>query len=432
MNFLSKFLRFFAGAVFSVLFFSCGGTSKIIVWTDRSELVSYLDYYNVTQHKVKAVIVYKEHLANSLPPAKDEKKPDVIIGSFLKNGKTKKYFAQLDGILRPDRVNASLIYESLLQYGRVNESQYLLPVSFNLPVMIFSVENSELVDESGITIGSEKIKTSSASFNEKNSHKIFTKMGFAPSWNPDFLYELAKARNAEFCELSNNVVNNFTNKFANTFDYDENALDTTISYIKSWTTEKNESTAAEQDFAFKYLYMPDYKQVVSDRCLYSYVTSDRYFSLSAEQIKDLDYRWLSEDGKICIEDEIVTAGIYRKSENPSGAKEFLVWLLSEDTQKKLLDRSAKMQLDTTIFGICNGFSSLKTVNERFFPSYYTDLLGNLPSDEALRAPQMLSPRWQSLKERVIIPYLIDAVKTDSKTAPKTIEERLNAWRKQFY
>ncbi len=412
---------FFAFAFFSSLtFFSCGRTSKIVVWTDRPELVSYLDFYNVSQNRIKAVIVYKEHLANSLPPAKDENRPDVVIGSFLKNSKTKKYFAQIDGLLRPDMVDASQIYETLLHYGCVNGKQYLLPVSFNLPVMVFTVEKNAFIDESGITISSDKIRNSAANFNEKNPHKIFTKMGFAPSWNSDFLYEIAKAKNARFCER------------ANSFDYDAKALDEIISYIKAWTIDKNDSSSAEQDFAFKYLYMPDYKQVESDRCLYSYVTSDRYFALSSEQVKNLDFRWFSENGKICIEDEVVTAGVYKKSLNSASAKEFLVWLLSEDTQKKLLERSAHMNLDTNIFGICNGFSSLKGVNERLYPSYYTNLLGNLPADDNLASPQMLSPRWQSLKERVIIPYLLDAVKTDSKTALKSIDERLSTWRKQFY
>lgn len=90
-----------------------------------------------------------------------------------------------------------------------------------------------------------------------------------------------------------------------------------------------------------------------------------------------------------------------------------------------------MNLGTQTFGICNGFSSIKSVNERVFPAYYKNLLGNLPAETALVAPLTLPARWESLKERVIVPYLSDATNTDTEAAVKTIEERIITWRNQF-
>ena len=61
---------------------------RLVIWTDNSEFAQYLEVYN-EYHKTKAVMVYKENLAASLPPARDEAQPDVIIGSWLRIAKTK-------------------------------------------------------------------------------------------------------------------------------------------------------------------------------------------------------------------------------------------------------------------------------------------------------------------------------------------------------
>ena len=90
-----------------------------------------------------------------------------------------------------------------------------------------------------------------------------------------------------------------------------------------------------------------------------------------------------------------------------------------------------MNLDTQTFGICSGFSSIKSVNERVYPAYYKTLLGKMPSEESLVAPLPLPSRWESLKERVIIPYLSEATNTENTSAIKSIDERIAAWRNQF-
>ena len=97
----------------------------------------------------------------------------------------------------------------------------------------------------------------------------------------------------------------------------------------------------------------------------------------------------------------------------------------------MLERSANMKLDTITFGIANGFSSVKGVNEHLFPAYYRSLLGNLPAEDKIVAPDISSSRWQSIKERVIFPYLNGAIKTDSTTPGPSMESLLNTWLKQF-
>lgn len=420
--------RFSILLIICTLFFSCKKKAEVItIWTDRAEMASCVELFNLTNDGVKATIVYRERLATSLPPAKDEERPDIVLGSLLKNSRMAENFSALNSIFQKEgkknqagKIDRNSFYKPLLDYGKDGESQLLIPVSFNLPIMIFSNLNRNLVSENYV-IELDEIRETAAKFNKANGNGIYTNMGYAPSWNANFIYTAAKMNGVDFHETLDTLV------------WNESALSMTVDYLKEWTAEKNTSTNAEQDFSFKYLFTPSYKQISSGRCLFAYSTTDEFFSLAPEQIVDTDFRWLTREGTIFAEDDITTAGIYRKSAKKSAAKKFLAWLLSEETQRKILDRNAKMGLGSNTFGICHGFSSIKSVNERHFPAYYTNLIGNLPGESAIQAPFALPPRWQSMKERVLIPYLSEVTKTDDEKTEniQTIEARLKNWSKQF-
>ena len=71
------------------IFSSCSKKdNRIVIWTSSSEFAPYIELFN-SQHKTKAVLVYKDNTANALPPANDELKPDIVLGSYLRNSKTK-------------------------------------------------------------------------------------------------------------------------------------------------------------------------------------------------------------------------------------------------------------------------------------------------------------------------------------------------------
>lgn len=404
---------------FSLLtFISCGASRPVVIWTDRPEVVSYVEFFNVAQNKAKAVVVYKEKLASSLPPAKDEQSPDLVIGSFLRNSRLKKNFASLDRVFGRSRINPTSIYSPLLEYGKANGTQYLIPVSFNVPTIIFSSKNQELVN-SNFLIDSDTIRDSAARYNEKSKEDVFVKMGFAPSWNPAFIFHIAKMNGAQFIEKNSQ------------FSWNQDSINSTVSYIKSWSESKNGGTNLEQDFSFKYLYAPAQKLVNSERCLFAYITSDVFFEIPDAQTENISFRWLSKDEKVFVSENMTSLGLYRKSKNTKAACEFVKWFFSESTQRNLLERSVRMDLDTQTFGICCGFSSIKSVNERVFPAHYKNLLGNLPAETSLVAPLPLPSRWESLKERVIIPYLSEATRTESESQVKSIEERITVWRNQF-
>ncbi|WP_407428148.1 hypothetical protein [Treponema sp.] len=397
---------------------SCSSSKPVVIWTDRPEIVSYIEFFNVAQNKSKAVVVYKEKLAASLPPVKDEQNPDIVIGSFLRNSRSKKNFASLDRVFNRRGINPDTIYGPLLEYGKISGRQYLIPVSFNIPTMIFSGKNEKLIGEK-VFIDCDEIRDSGAVFNQKSSEDVYVKMGYAPSWDSDFAYEVAKMTGAGFTDKGN------------VFQWNKELLSQSIEYLKNWSLDKNTDTESEQEFSFKYLYAPKHKLVASERCLFAYTSSNDIFGISSEQLESIDFKWLSKNGKIFVKDEITMLGLYKKSKNTEKAYQFIQWFFLESTQKNLIDRAMQMKLGTQTFGICNGFSSVKTVNERVFPAYYKTLLGKMPAADILTAPLPLPSRWESLKERVIVPYITESISTEQPAIIKSIDERLILWRNQF-
>jgi len=393
----------------------------ITVWTDRAEIVSYSEVFNAQKKNIKVVVIYKDKLAQNIPPAKDEVPPDIVVGSWLRNSSITSNYLQIDSIFNSSGIKAETIYHSLLAYGQKNNQQYLIPLSFNIPMIIYSSANAGSVSQTGneISITPEEIKETAFSYN-KEAKPVYTKMGFGPSWKSEFIYEIAKLNHADFVENGTS------------FSYNQKNLDKTVEYIKDWSSTKNSSTKAEQDFQFKYLYTPDYRQISFGPSLFAYTTSSSFFTIPSAYFDEIHYKWLSGENTIIAEDDIVMLGILNSSENVEQSKKFISWLVNEKTQKGLLERTRKMHLDKETFGIASGFSSVINVNENVMPSYYENLRGHIPEAKTIRSPYSTFPsRWTSLKDRVIIPYLEDATKTDPTEEFKSMEYRIDSWTKQF-
>lgn len=418
--------KYFLQKLLLALFFICfvfagckNKSSPVVLWTNRSEFVSYAELFNSQQEDAKVLVVYKEDLSTSLPPAKDETTPDIIIGDWLKNSVTRKNFMSLDHLFAQLQLNREDFYPQLLEAGTIDGQLCLLPISFNLPAVILSSKNRNLLDDEYI-ISMAQMKEKGASYNKQNKSGLYTSMGFGPSWNQDFLYLALKLKGVNFTEKGNSFI------------WDNNALNETAKYLKEWTKSTNTSTSSEDDFKFKYLYTPSYTLVSSERCLFATIRSDEFFNVSEEKLQNIDYRWLHEQMSIPMEDDIVSLGIYKKSKNTNLAESFIVWFMQEESQKAMLERSVAMKLNTRTFGISGGFSSIRKVNERIFPLFYPMLLRNIPPADHLVAPNVLPPRWESIKDKVILPYIKDAVDTSKEKADKSMKELLAEWNKQYF
>lgn len=401
--------------------FSCTGNLKepVIIWTNQQEFASYAELFNVVQETVKVVVVYKENPVTSLPPAKDELPPDLVIGSWLRNDTTLKQFRPLNYLSSKHKIDPLILYPQLLEYGKVQNKQYLLPVSFNLPAMIFATKNNQLVTENHL-LTPDQIRDMAAEFNKKNTSNIHTAMGFAPSWSTEFQYIVSQLRGVNF-RGSNG-----------TLQWNQEQLESTMDYFHHWTQTVNDSIQEEQDFSFKYLYTPEARHVLSDSCLFAYLPSDELFSTPQNLLQEIGFRWIHQDNKIPVQDNMVFMGVYKKSRNTAGAEEFISWFMTEATQHQLLERSTIMDLNVNSFGIAGGFSAIQSVTEQVFPLYYKTLLDNLPAAQYITPPPALLPRWESLKERVIIPWLSAAISVEDINSTISLSQLLSTWSKQYH
>lgn len=422
INFKSITAKILAACLITIpLFISCEqeNTNKLVIWTSCSEFAQYIELFNRTHPNNQAILVYKDNPALSLPPANDEITPDIIVGPWLKSDKTNKYFKPLDYLFERQNLSSSIFYSQLLENGKIKNSQYLLPVSFNLPTIIFSGDNKEFITDN-YTLTMEQIRTIAGTFNEKDRSGAYKKMGFVPSNSDEFLYLTTKLSHVDFHLEKDTVIHTAYN------------LEKDLEVLKDWINTENTSFQTETDFAYKYLFMPDYRQVTSGRTLLSYTTSSRLFKILHEQDLNIDYRWITDGSVIPLEDDFITMGIYKKCKNQPGASEFISWFFRPENQDAILDHKINLHLNTESFGIAGGFSSIKEVTENVLPIYYTNLLSNLPPEQMLGSTPQVPARWESYKTIVIYPYIRSALGHEETDTLPSIADLEKEWQKKVF
>ncbi|MDR0643150.1 MAG: hypothetical protein LBG07_11920 [Treponema sp.] len=382
-----------------------------VLWTDRPEFALYAEYFNASQDTYKIETRYFESPSQKLTE-NGEVRPDIVAGSWLKSVSTRSLFRPLDGLFKKDRLSRDSFYQRLLDLGNIDGKQYLLPVSFNIPALIFARDRADQLSNP-FTLTLEEIKALGRAFNVENGGG-YSRMGFSPAWDDDFLFVTAVLFGAAFRE-------------ALPLAWDNDALERALSYIESWISESNTGIGAEDDFTFKYFYDPPAKLAINGRILFFYMSSAGLFTLPQERRANLDFRWIAGEETIPISEDMVYLGIYRHTRAKRAAEAFMQWFFRADTQRLFLEAAKDRRLNETRFGIANGFSALQTVTEQIFPQFYPSLLGRMPPGSFLSPPNILPRSWTAMKERVILPYLHDRIRSEGRGDIRSLGRRLGDW-----
>jgi ABC-type glycerol-3-phosphate transport system substrate-binding protein len=404
-----RFFRF-AALLFTLAFLACSGNKTALIWTDRPELALYGEYFITAQERYKVEIRYFDSPAGELKNA--AVRPDIVIGRWLKSASTGTYFKPLDNLFGANKLSRSVFYPQLLTMGRVERSQYFLPVSFNAPAIVFARDKAAGLSDP-FTISFEEIKKMGKAYNAEN-RGVYTRMGFSPFWNDDFLFITATLFGASFREAA-------------PIAWNSAALNRSMNFIYDWTHEANTGNNVEEEFTFKYFFEPPIKMVQSGRILFTFMESNDFFTLSEDSRRSLDFRWIAEQNVIPLAEDSVYLGLPKKGKSPQAAKAFVLWFFQIETQRQLLESSRANRMDETVFGICGGFSALNPVTEQIFPKFYIDLLGHMPPAELLSPANILPGNWTVLKERIILPYLSDRARRARTNDVYPLERRLSDW-----
>ncbi|MDR0495951.1 MAG: hypothetical protein LBG95_10055 [Treponema sp.] len=406
------FLFFWAGAEAGFISCSSDGSRTAILWSDRPEFAFYAEYFNAAQDQFKIETYYYDSPAQKL---KDNgANPDIIAGSWLKSVSTRFFFKPLDGYLKGGALLKEDFYPRLLSMGNIDGKQYLLPVSYNAPVVIFARDRGERLSNP-LTIDFGEMKKLGEGYNEV-SRGVYTRMGFSPSWDDNFLFITASLYNTAFRE-------------AEPVAWDSLALDRAMNFAYEWICEANTGIQAVDDFTFKYFYIPPARLALSGRILFTCMDSDAFFTLTEDQQNNLDFRWLAERNIIPLSEESVYLGLMKKGKAPKAAAAFLHWFFNADTQRMILERNRRNRLYEISFGISGGFSAMRPVTEKIFPQFYQGLLGHMPPADFLSPANILPSNWIALKERVIFPYLHDRARQGDQEGIIHLERRLADWQR---
>lgn len=395
---------------------SCGlfESSVAELRTDVPQMAMYAAAFNNSQDRYRIHVDYETELAESL--AGTRKKPVLAIGRYLKNSLSRSNFLALDHLFSELVIHQNAFYSGLLELGNVDGRQLLLPVSFNLPLIVFKKDLDQSMSD-GFVINLEELEKKSVEIN-KSVKSSFTNMGFGPRWFPDFMYAAVLLAGAEFREGS-------------PLKWNRTNLEAGITYLRAWSERVNGSAAKEDEFQFKYLYLPRYRSVEEGRIGYAAMRSHDFFIIAEERRSALSFRWLARDNKVPVDDDIVYAGICREGAGKQAAEAFLKWFYSEETQRSFLDEARHYRSMESSFGIAGGFSAIKAVNEKLYPLYYPSLLGKMPQADNLKAPGVLPSGWTEIKQSIVIPFLLEA--TGSKPPPDpsaALETRIREWVKK--
>ncbi|MDR2899953.1 MAG: ABC transporter substrate-binding protein [Treponema sp.] len=383
-----------------------------ILWTDQPELAVYAEQFNLMQDQYKIEIKYMEQPAAQLVSTSEY--PDIIVGNWLKSSSTRTFFLGLDTLFNNDQIRQNAFYPALLNLGRIDDIQYLLPVSFNIPVAVFSAEHQDMVSNP-FTITLDEMKELGKNYNVQKDG-VYSAMGFSPSANDEFSFVVSTLFNTSFRE-------------GNPLAWDPIALERSVENLKTWTKEANSNIQSEGDFVFKYFYDPPAKLILSGRILFSYLTSYDFFTMGEETRSQLAFRYISHNNVIPVDERMIYMGIIKKGKAREAAKKFVEWFYQDETQRKLLAYTRQNRLSDKLFGIGNGFSALRTVTESVFPQFYPNLLGHIPPANYLSPPNILPRNWMTIKEQVILPYLHERIRNEDRESIKTLEQRISDWYK---
>ena len=381
--------------------------------TNRAEMAAYVDRFNAVQSEVKVEIAYQETPAQAVL---DGVTGDIVIGEWLASPSVMDRMDGLGDIVKPGKIDPAWFYSRLLAMGSRDNRPVLVPLSFSLPAVVYTRQPADLPT---MFMPLDTLRAMSKAYNKTSKAGALINVGFSPAWSPDFLTATALLFGARVRPGRNGLPS-----------WDESSLRKTVDFVASWITDVNGGPADDVFFTRYVLNQPwAWHKLLADpaRALFGFASFTDFFALPEEERRDLDFRWLSQDGVIPVLDNVLFAGIQRSSRDKGGARAFLQWFCSLGVQQSLITVNQSRRIG--VFGITNGFSALKNINEKDLPLKYPLLLGHIPQENLLSFPETLPDSWLKVRD-VIHPWIIATAKgQETETLQKKLEEWQNSQKK---
>ena len=377
--------------------------------TDRPEMAAYVERYNARQSEVRVEVLYDEAPARAVLEGRAQ--ADVVIAEWLASPAGMARFDSLADMVKPGRIDPSWFYPGLLAMGSRDNRPFLLPLSFNLPTLLFA-RQSVSAELPPLALPLATVRSMGAAFNATGRTGV-TAVGFSPLWSSDFLFDTVRLHGARIRAARSGQP-----------AWDADAMAQAVAFLRSWVTETNGGAAADRSFAERTLVQPAARLLSTKRVLFSRVAFPEFFAFPEEKRKEYDFRWLSNGTVIPAQDDVLFAGILRSARDKSGSRKFLSWFFSPQTQRSLLEVNQSRRIG--VFCIADGLSSFRAINEKDLPQKYPLLLGRIPAESSIVFPETLPDDWPRLRDEVFGPWLARATAGEQQDG---LDKTLADWRK---
>jgi hypothetical protein len=392
-----------------VLLAGCGllPAPTVRLATSRAEVAAYVERYNARQDEFRVEVRWRESPAQAVV---DGEAIDVVVGEDLATASVLDRLESLGDIVKPGRLDPAGFYPGLLNMGSRDNRPLAIPLSFDLPAMVF-LRGTLPQALPSLMIGIEVVRSLSRPVNTIGKGGGLSAVGFSPLWNPEFLLLSARLFGARPRAGR-----------AGTFLWDPAGLQASVEFTRAWVVDDNGGAALDRAFAARNLVQPWDLLLASRKILFALMPFTEFLGLPEEKRRDLDYRWLSRDNSIPVRDTVLFAAVPRSARNKRGAKSFLEWFASPVAQRELEEVNRSLRLG--VFGVTSGFSALVALNEKDLPVLDPSLLGRVPSAGMLSFPEPLPSGWSRMRDEVVLPWLAQAA---AGGGAGTLEDALLAW-----
>ncbi len=377
-----------------VLATSCQAYTHVsTLWTNIPDIAGYVAKFNAEQKQWQILLEYQAHPARQL--LTPGPKADLVIARGLNSNEVRNNLTSLAFLFDRGGITKAQFYPQLLASGSDGDTPLLIPLSFDLPILVF--RRGALDNPDGLLLSFSALQAYSKKF-DTSAPPGFNRFAFSPRWD-NFALTALEAEGVSFGE-----------DFRGRLSWDEGRLNSGVTGLQTWI--QGLDPAREKDFTRKYQESNPLQMLQEGRELFTASTLKSFITLPEYERQGLEFRYPDDGQGIPAEDSIVWAGIPSSAVTRAAAQAFLTWYFQEKTQKELaLETHAK---DTRGFGLASGLDSLIKVNDQVLPRLYPALTGRVPPPSLVSFPPPRPLEWAQLKRKVLSPWLDQRLLGDQK------------------
>jgi hypothetical protein len=371
-------MRFWTAALLAgLLLASCGSTRVSTVWTDVPEVASYIETFNASQRDWQVLVEFKDDATAALLAA--DTKPDLVIAHGPVSSTVRAALEPVDFLFGGSLSRASF-YRGILDAGLDGNQAKVLPIAFDLPVLIFN--KTLQPDLAGFSINLNTLRDLNQQF-AKTPSTLPRRLAFSPRWGGFGLTVLA-LDGAQFHE-----------GFQGGLVWDSAALARGLEEFQNWPSPGWDQTA---DFRRKYLQSDPGPSLTAGRVQFFPSTLAAFLARPWDERRDLDFRFIDR-GRIAASQTTVWAGIPTGAAARGAVEHFLAWFFRNDVQERLVQQDKDQGAG---FGLAEGVPAL--IGDALTKAY-PELENRLPAADQVLFWPSLPTDWNAIESTVIRPWL---------------------------